>query len=65
MAYQVEQGFKVDKGCKPQAFYAVIITIKIEFGIIVTEANVTNHLKTICKQWTIINERVKWNGVGL
>ena len=45
MTSQVGQGFKVDKGFKPQAFHAVNTAIKNEFAIIVTEANVTNHLR--------------------
>ena len=49
MVSQVEQGFKVDKGFKPQAFHATITAMKNKFEIIVTKANMTNHLRTICK----------------
>ncbi|XP_039135704.1 uncharacterized protein LOC120273122 [Dioscorea cayenensis subsp. rotundata] len=56
MASQVEQGLKVDKGFKPQALHASIIAMKNEFGIIVIEANVNNHLRTIRKKWARIKK---------
>ncbi|XP_039133187.1 uncharacterized protein LOC120270229 [Dioscorea cayenensis subsp. rotundata] len=64
MASQVEQGFKVDKGFKPQAFHAAIIAIKNGFGVKVTEANVTNHLRTIRKLWARINKLKELSGMG-
>ncbi|KAH7655576.1 Myb/SANT-like domain-containing protein [Dioscorea alata] len=64
MASQVEQGFKVDKGFKPQAFHAAIKAIKQEFGIIVTESNVSNHLRTIKKRWARIKKLKELSGMG-
>ncbi|XP_039119939.1 uncharacterized protein LOC120256295 [Dioscorea cayenensis subsp. rotundata] len=55
MTSQVEQGFKVDKGFNPQALHATTKAMKDEFDIIVTESNVSNHLRTIGKRW----ERIK------
>ncbi|KAH7663143.1 Myb/SANT-like domain-containing protein, partial [Dioscorea alata] len=64
MASQVEQGFKVDKGFKPQAFHAAIIAMKNEFGVTVTEANVTNHLRTIRRRWVRIKKLKELSGMG-
>ncbi|XP_039115173.1 uncharacterized protein LOC120250420 [Dioscorea cayenensis subsp. rotundata] len=64
MASQVEQGLKVDKGFKPQALHASIIAMKNEFGIIVTEANVNNHLRTIRKRWARIKKLKELSGMG-
>ena len=49
MASQVEQDFKLDKDFKSQALHAAITIMKNEFGMIVIEANVSGHLRTIHK----------------
>ena len=64
MASQVEQGFKVDKGFKPQTIQAAIRALKDTFGVTVTEANVSNHLRTIRRRWARIKKLKDMSGVG-
>ena len=62
----VEQGFKVDKGFKPQTIQAAIQALKDTFGVTVNEANVSNHLRTIRRRWASIKKikRYGWRGLG-
>ncbi|XP_039128983.1 uncharacterized protein LOC120265158 [Dioscorea cayenensis subsp. rotundata] len=64
MASQVEEGLKVDKGFKPQAIHAAIRAMKQAFGVVVTEANVSNHLKTIRRRWARIKRLKEMSGMG-
>ncbi|KAH7677231.1 Myb/SANT-like domain-containing protein [Dioscorea alata] len=64
MANQVEQGLKVDKGFKPQAIQGAIRAMKDMFGVLVTEGNVGNHLRTIWKRWARIKKLKDMSGVG-
>ncbi|KAH7666900.1 Myb/SANT-like domain-containing protein [Dioscorea alata] len=64
MASQVEQGLKVDKGFKPQAIQGAIRAMKDMFGVMVTEGNVGNHLRTIRKRWARIKKLKDMSGVG-
>ena len=64
MASQVEQGFKVDKGFKPQTIQAAIQALKDTFGVTVNEANVSNHLRTIRRRWARIKKLKDMSGVG-
>lgn len=64
MANQVEQGLKVDKGFKPQAIQGAIRAMKDMFGVLVTEGNVGNHLRTIRKRWARIKKLKDMSGVG-
>jgi len=64
MVSQVEQGLKVDKGFKPETLHASIIAMKNEFRIIVTEADVNNHLRTIRKRWVRIKKLKELSGMG-
>ncbi|KAH7659790.1 Myb/SANT-like domain-containing protein [Dioscorea alata] len=64
MASQVEQGLKVDKSFKPQAIHGAIRAMKDTFGVIVTEANVSNHLRTIRRRWAKMKKLKEMSGMG-
>lgn len=59
MPRQVEEEMKVYKGFKPQAIHAANQAMKEAFGVVVIEANVRNHLRTIRIRWARIKKNRK------
>lgn len=64
MATQVEEGFKVDKGFKPQAIHNAIQAMKKVFGVTVTEANVSSQIKTIRRSCARVTKLKEMSGMG-
>ncbi|GMQ07476.1 hypothetical protein CsSME_00051649 [Camellia sinensis var. sinensis] len=62
LVHQANEGYKVDKGFKDQAYIAACSSLNSSFNLSLSREHCVNHLKTIKKKYRLIQEMLSKSG---
>ncbi|KAF5949095.1 hypothetical protein HYC85_015052 [Camellia sinensis] len=62
LVHQANEGYKVDKGFKDQAYIAACSSLNSSFNLSLSREHCVNHLKTIKKKYRLVHEMLSKSG---